>query len=465
MKVTLIHPTIGKHEGQKNYIRTWQMEPLGAATLASLTPSEHQVKFFDDRVETIDYNEPTDLVAISVETYTAIRAYQIASEYRKRNVPVVMGGFHASLCPEEVSQYAESVVVGEAEASWGQVLLDAEKGTLKTYYHSKERPSLDHVMPDRSIFQGKNYVPVSLVEASRGCEFQCEFCAIQTVFKNSQTRRPYQNVLDELSRIGNRRLIFFVDDNITSNVKVAKEFLRALIPYNYKWVSQMSINAAHDEEFLDLLQRSGCQGVLIGFESLNPENLKKMNKGFNMMGGGYEKALANLRKYNIRLYITFVFGYDEDTPDSFSESVEFAKEHNFYITAFNHLTPFPGTPLYKRLEKENRLLYDQWWLDPTYSYNKIPFQPRHFQPHELEAGCVQARTDFYTWRSIWNRGLDSVNKKSAWMWMQYYLINYGIKREISSRDHLPLGDSNWKGELIKVRQAPDRYLKPINHGL
>ena len=175
MKVTLIHPTIGKHEGQKNYIRTWQMEPLGAATLASLTPSEHQVKFFDDRVETIDYNEPTDLVAISIETYTAIRAYQIASEYRKRNVPVVMGGFHASLCPEEVSQYAESVVVGEAESSWQQVLLDAEKGTLKTYYHTKERPSLDHVMPDRSIFQGKNYVPVSLVEASRGCEFQCEF--------------------------------------------------------------------------------------------------------------------------------------------------------------------------------------------------------------------------------------------------------------------------------------------------
>jgi radical SAM superfamily enzyme YgiQ (UPF0313 family) len=170
-------------------------------------------------------------------------------------------------------------------------------------------------MPDRSIFQGKNYVPVSLVEASRGCEFQCEFCAIQTVFNNTQARRPYQNVLDELSQIGNRRLIFFVDDNITSNVKVAKEFLRALIPYNYKWVSHMSINAAHDEEFLDLLQRSVCQGVLIGFESLNPENLKKMNKGFNMMGGGYEKALANLRKYNIRLYITFVFGYDDDTPD------------------------------------------------------------------------------------------------------------------------------------------------------
>jgi len=454
MNLTIIHPSIGKHKGQKDYIRTWQMEPLGAATISSLTPEEHRISFFDDRVEQINYDHPTDLVAISIETYTAKRAYQIASEYRKRNIPVVMGGFHASLCPEEVSQYAESVIVGEAEANWHEVIKDAEIKTLKPYYHSLTRPSLESLMPDRSIFEGKNYVPISLVEASRGCEFQCEFCAIQSVFNNSQTRRPHQNVIDELEKIGSKKLIFFVDDNITSNLKAAKEFLRELIPYNYKWVSQMSINAAHDEEFLDLLYRAGCQAVLIGFESLNPENLRKMNKGFNMMGGGYEKALANLRKYNIRLYITFVFGYDGDTSESFSESVDFALRHKFYIAAFNHLTPFPGTPLYERLEKQNRLLYDQWWLDSTYSYNKIPFQPLNFEPEELENGCVQARADFYTMKSIWDRGLDKVNNKGAYMWMQYYLINFGIRREIFSRDHLPLGDNNWQGELIKVRDRP-----------
>src|SRR5262249_50052901 len=163
----------------------------------------------------------------------------------------------------------------------------------------------------------------------------------------------------------------FVDDNITSNLDRAKEFFRALIPLGIRWVSQASINAAHDEEFLELLTRSGCQGVLIGFESLNPDNLRDMNKAFNTMPGGFEKALENLRRHRIRVYGTFIFGYDRDTPESFAESVAFAREHGFYIAAFNHLTPFPGTPLYHRLEEDGRLLYDAWWLDDRYSYNRL----------------------------------------------------------------------------------------------
>ena len=181
-----------------------------------------------------------------------------------------------------------------------------------------------------------------------------------------------------------RKLFFFVDDNITSNLAQAREFFRALIPLKIRWVSQSSINAAHDEEFLELLVRSGCQGVLIGFESLNPANLKDMNKAFNTMRGGFEKALANLRKHRVRVYGTFIFGYDRDTPESFAETVAFAREHSFYIAAFNHLTPFPGTPLYKRLQDEGRLLYENWWLDERYSYNRIPFQPRGMTPELLQ---------------------------------------------------------------------------------
>jgi radical SAM superfamily enzyme YgiQ (UPF0313 family) len=293
MRLTLIHPCVGRRRNDRGYVRTWQMEPLPAATLAGLTPRDVTVRFYDDRMEPIPYDEPTDLVALSIETYTAKRAYQIASEYRRRRVPVVMGGFHASLCPDEAARYAESVVVGEVEELWPRVVEDARHGRLEKFYRTTTRPSLAGLRPDRSIFRGKRYLPIGLVEAGRGCHFQCDFCAVQTVFARTQTRRPVDEILAELVAVKpHKKLFFFVDDNITSNLAQAKEFFRALIPIGIRWVGQSSINAAHDEEFLELLVRSGCQGVLIGFESLNPANLAAMNKSFNTARGGFAQALA-----------------------------------------------------------------------------------------------------------------------------------------------------------------------------
>ena len=461
MRLTLIHPCIGRRVGQP-YIRTWQMEPLAPATLAGLTPPDVEIRFYDDRTETIPFDEPTDLVAMSVETYTAKRSYQIASEFRRRGVPVIMGGFHPTLVPEEVAEYAESIVIGEAEQQWATVIEDFRAGRLQPVYRQPKRPTLTGLRPDRSIFQGKRYLKVGLVEAGRGCHFRCEFCAIQSYFANTQTRRPTEEIIEEVRRM-NKPLIFFVDDNITSNMEQAKEFFRALIPLKVRWVSQASINAAHDEEFLTLIKASGCQGLLIGFETLNPENLKQMRKSFNTMKGGYEQALANLRRHGIRLYVTFILGYDADNGDTFRETLAFAKRHRFYIVAFNHLTPFPGTPLYERLEKEGRLLYDRWWLHPEYRYGMVPFAPRGMTADDVKNRCIEARQAFYSIPSILRRALDlRVNLNSLFMGLHFFSINLLFRSEVLRRKDFPLGDESWTGTLLKVSRELEN---PEGHAL
>lgn len=460
MKLTIIHPCIGRRRGAP-YIRTWQMEPLAPAVLAGLTPPDIRVSFYDDRMEPVPYDEPTDLVALSVETYTAKRAYQIASEYRRRGVPVVMGGFHPTLVPAEVSDYAEAIVIGEAEGLWPQVLADFRRGRLRRVYQQAQRPSLVGLTPDRTIFAGKRYLPIGLVEAGRGCHFKCEFCAIQSYFGSTQTRRPTQDILDEIRQV-NRKLIFFVDDNITSNMSQAKEFFRALIPLKVRWVSQASINAAHDEEFLQLIKDSGCQGLLIGFETLNPDNLKRMHKGFNTMRGGYEPALANLRRYGIRLYVTFILGYDDDNGDTFRATLDFALRHKFYMVAFNHLTPFPGTPLYDRLKREGRLLYDPWWLHPDYRYGMVPFAPRGMPADMVKQRCIEARAAFYSLPSMFRRSLDfQVNSSSLLMWSNFFVINGLMRREVLQRKDFPLGDEAYHGDLIKASHRAPLDLRPL----
>ncbi|PRD70499.1 B12-binding domain-containing radical SAM protein [Malikia spinosa] len=447
MRLTLVHPAIGHRLGE-SYIRSWQMEPLPIATLAGLTPADVSLRFYDDRMERIPYDEPTDAVAIPVETYTAARAYQIASEYRRRDVPVIMGGFHPTLVPDEVSRYCEAMVLGEAEGVWAEVIDDLRHGTLKRIYRGK-RTDLSRVVVDRSLFQGKRYLPIGLVETGRGCRFPCEFCAIQSFFERSYRRRDIGAVVKELESLqGQKKLFFFVDDNFAGDIQAGKELLPALEPLKLRWITQMSINAAHDEDFVRRLARSGCRGVLIGFESLNPDNLRRMNKRFNTMKTGYAGALANLRRHGIAVYGTFVFGYEHDNRDSFDEAVDFAMAQDMYIAAFNHLTPFPGTPLYARLQQEGRLRYDAWWRDPRYRYNEVPFTPGPLSPQEITDGCVAARQRFYNWPSILKRSLR--NCSDFFMLRNYLPINALHRGDISRRNGYPLGDEAWSGPLLEV---------------
>ena len=303
-RLTIIHPAIGHRRGER-YIRSWQMEPLPAAAIAGLTPKDIELRFHDDRMELIPYDEPTDAVALSVETYTARRAYQIASEYRRRGVPVMMGGFHPTLLPAEAERFAEAIVIGEAEGIWPQVIDDLRHGTLRKRYQAEHQASLEQIRLDRSIYGNKRYLPLGLVETGRGCRFPCEFCAIQSFFHRTHRSRPVDAVIAELRSLQDRsKLFFFVDDNFAGDIDRCKELLGAMQGLKIRWVTQMSINAAHDEELLALLARSGCKGVLIGFESLDQENLKAMGKGFNRMRGGYQSAASRhpcLRHLHLRL--------------------------------------------------------------------------------------------------------------------------------------------------------------------
>ena len=452
MRLTIIHPAIGHRRGE-NYIRSWQMEPLPVAAIAGLTPADVELRFHDDRVEAIPYDEPTDAVAISLETYTARRAYQIASEYRRRGVPVIFGGFHATLCPDEAERYGEAVVSGEAEDIWAQVIDDLRHHTLRKHYRADSRPDLAKIRIDRRIFGHKRYLPIRLVETGRGCRFPCDFCTVQTFFERTHRTRPPADVLREIEALkAHTRLFFFVDDNFAGNIPLARELLPQLAQHKIRWVTQMSVNAAHDEAFVAQLAAAGCQAVLIGFESLNETNLHDMNKHFNTMRGGFRAALGNLRKHGISVYGTFVFGYDHDTLDAFDEAVDFALEQRMLIAAFNHLMPFPGTPLYQRLKEQGRLRYDAWWLDPAYRYNEVPFTPAGLTGEQITAGCLAARQRFYTWPNILKRGFARSNRGTGFIWRNFWPINLMHRAEVSHRNGYPLGDEDWQGTLLEATQ-------------
>jgi radical SAM superfamily enzyme YgiQ (UPF0313 family) len=438
MNVTFILPAVGRKPGCA-YVKTWTMEPLSIATLAALTPAHIQCTFFDDRLESIDYDAPTDLVALSVETYTARRAYQIAARYRRKGVAVVMGGFHPTLAPDDALEHADAIVIGEAEHSWPELLADFSDNKMKRQYKQRERPSLAGHFPDRSIYGDKQYQPIALVETARGCKFKCEFCSITKFYGRTHTQRPVNDVIAEISQLDQRH-IFFTDDNIGVNRERFRELLEALLPMKLSWAAQVSIDIARDGDLLSLMRRSGCVCVLIGFETLNPAVLSQMDKGVNAQAEIYEAAGNAFRKHGIGVYGTFIFGYDNDGPESFRKTFEFAGRHGFFFAAFNHLVPFPGTPLYDRLKIEGRLLHDKWWLSKEYRFGDVAFKVEGMSEKELSDMCYRFRQRFYGPISIIRRMTNwRANCRSIRRLFLYVSLNLLSRNDVAGRQQLPLG--------------------------
>jgi radical SAM superfamily enzyme YgiQ (UPF0313 family) len=397
MRVTLIRPSMSPHKAKD------AMEPLAMAILASFKPFENlEYKFYDFRIEDIPFDEPTDLVAITVETYTAQCAYKIAAEYKKRNVKVVLGGYHPTFLPEEGLLHADAIVAGDAEECWPKLLCDFRDGKLQKIYKSLNSTCLKGIMPDRSIFNGKKYAPIHLIQFGRGCKYNCDFCSIKTFYGDYLAQRPVEDIVKEISGLKHKHL-FIVDDNIFSYKEKTKELFKALIPLKVKWSSQVSIDITDDLELMKLMAESGCISVVIGFESLNKNSLREMRKGWNLSNRTYEQAVKILREHGIMIYGTFVHGYDTDTIDSFKYNLEFALESKFFLANFNPLTPTPGTSLYDRLKKQNRLIRDPWWLDPNYKWGHSQIIPALMTPDELTEGCFWARKTFTEYSNITKR--------------------------------------------------------------
>jgi len=457
-RVTFIYPCMGRYPNTK-YVRSWQMQPLAIAVLSALTPPEWEQSFYDDRLEEIDYNEPTDLVAISAEVYNAKRAYQIATEYHKKRVPVVMGGYHPTFCPDEALRHADAICIGEAEGIWQQMLVDTLKGKLRGSYQAPMTPDLKSITPNRRIFNDKNYFFVTLVETGRGCKFKCDFCAISAFYKATYRRRPVSDVVNELKKL-KKKFVFFVDDNMVSNTTNAKELFRAIKPLGIKWVSQGSLNAATDPELLKLMAESGCQALLVGFESLSAANITEIGKEVNKEVD-YAEAIDKFRRNGILLYGTFMFGLPDDSVELLKDTVEFAKKHKLWVAAFAHTVPFPGTPFYERCRDEGRLLYEQWWLSDHYRFGQVPYQPWAMTAAELEEICHQARLNFFAWPSVFRRALDfNANCRNLTKTVLYLAANILMHREIPQKRNLPLGlvdntNSNRRTVRLKVADTTD----------
>jgi radical SAM superfamily enzyme YgiQ (UPF0313 family) len=403
LKIVLISPFFDK-KFRKTTRKTFRFPPLNLPIVASLTPKEFEVKIIDESVENINFDEEADLVGITCMTAQAPRAYSVADAFRKRGTKVVLGGIHPTALPNEAAKHADAIVLGEAENTWEELIFDLRKNGLKKFYSSIERPSLKNLpLPRLDLLKRDRYIFGDVIQIFRGCPFACSFCSVSNFFGNTYRYRPVDDVVNEVkfrrSNTARPQFMGFLDDNVAGLPHYAKELFRKLIPLNIWWAGQASLTVAKDKELLKILRRSGCKFLYIGFESISQAALREANKNF-LKVSKFKEAVKRIHGTGINIEGAFIFGFDDDDETIFERTVKFADKIGVDAAQFGILTPFPGTKLWDKLEKENRIFTKDW---TKYGVGNAVFKPQKMSPEKLKEGTEWAWKEFYSLRNIGRR--------------------------------------------------------------
>ncbi|MCE5231380.1 B12-binding domain-containing radical SAM protein, partial [bacterium] len=372
------------------------------STLASLLGNERgiEIKIIDGSVDPVPLDENIDLVGISVLTGTAPAAYRIADHYRRRGIPVVLGGVHVTILPGEAIRHADSIVIGMAERSWPRLIGDFRRGSMAAVY-ADDAPATDWIAhvpaPRRDLIRRSGYMMPDSVHATRGCRRACDFCSVPVVWPR-YFKRPIGDVVADIKSIPGR-LFCFNDVSLVDDLDYARELFTALIPLRKKWGGLATVEIANHPDLLDVMRRGGCVYLLLGFESVNQSNLRDMRKGFNR-ANDYRRVMDMLHGHGITVQGCFVFGLDDDDRSIFARTVEQVLDLKVDIPRYSLYTPYPGTALFKRMVAENRILSFNW---EDYDTMHVVIEPKQMTPQELYDGFKRAYRETFRYSHILRR--------------------------------------------------------------
>ncbi|WP_447985316.1 B12-binding domain-containing radical SAM protein [Nitrospira sp. Nam74] len=459
---------------------------LSLPVIAAYTPADWHVVLLDEAVQDIDFDQPCDLVGLSIMTCYAPRAYEIAAEFRKRGKTVVLGGVHPTYCPDEALRYSDAIVCGEAEDLWPQVVADFLAGSMKRMYKMEQFPALDHyISPRVDLLSPDAYMTRQCSFTTRGCHFDCEFCSVSPFNGKTTRRRPVPEVVKELThvkqwicselvdRMSNDTLwqafltglrirlgiedgtIFaFVDDLHNSNRTYCKELWAALKPLNIKWGCQSTLFLGDDEEMVKLAAESGCVSVFVGMESLDEDCLEETNKPFNRVQK-FSDEIKMFHDNGIMVNPGIVFGFDNDDESVFERAVNFLTKNQVELAYFNVLTPLPGTALFERYNSTGRI-FDRDWA--KYDGKHVVFYPSRMTPEQLQEGFYWANHQFYSLPSIFHR-LRSTKQRLVARWEMNRQFRKLVKRSCPKGRLSPVADV-LKGLQAKLPSFATEQLIP-----